>query len=99
MGMLSFYIANGPMQGFANNFVQIFNEVVVLLIVISLVIFTDFVPDPVDRYNQGYTLLYFIGFNIFVNLAILIYSIVQKIYMACRNFFIKRNKKKVTAEL
>lgn len=80
------------MQGFANNFVQIFNESVVLLIVISLVLFTDFVPNPVDRYDLGYALLYIIAFNIAVNITVLIFTIVYKIYSACRSFFIKRRK-------
>ena len=99
LGMLSFFITQRPMVDFANNFVQIFNEVIILLLVISLVIFTDFIPDPVTRYDRGYTMLYIIGFSIFVNVAILIYSIVSKICTACRNCLIKRRKQKMIAQL
>ena len=72
---------------------------IILLLVISLVIFTDFIPDPVTRYNRGYTMLYIIGFSIFVNIAVLIYSIVSKICTACRSCFIKRRKQKAIAQL
>ena len=92
LGMLAFYVPNQPMSGFANNFVQIFNEAVVLFFIVSLVIFTDFIPSPVDRYEQGYTLLYLVAFNITVNLVVLVVTIVRKVHKACRKFFADRKR-------
>ena len=42
------------MQNGLNNFIQIFNEIVVCFCVISLVLFTNFIISPIDRYDYGY---------------------------------------------
>ena len=84
LGMLSFYVGGLPMSDKANNFIQIFNEIVVCSCIISLVIFTDFIPNPVDRYEYGYTLLYVVATSIGVNVIILIATILISIYNAIR---------------
>ena len=74
----------------ANNFIQIFNEIVVCFCIISLVIFTDFIPSPVDRYDYGYILLYVIASSISVNVVILLATIAISIYTAIRKMILKR---------
>ena len=90
MGMLTFYVSELPMVDGPNNFIQIFNEVVICLVVISMVAFTNFIPNPVHRYNNGYYLLYFVGGSVCVNMAILLVNIVRLISKAYRNWMYKK---------
>ena len=94
LGMLAFYIGGRPMADHANNFIQIFNEIVVCLCLISLVIFTDFIPDPVDRYDCGYYLLYSVAGTMGVNVLILIFMIVWGIFTGVRKFCRKKKFEK-----
>ena len=95
LGMLSFYIAGLPMSDGANNFIQIFNEIVVLIICISMMVFTDFVQQPADRYEWGYRLLYMIAGTIAINVSLLIFVILRGIYRTIRTKLIKRKKDKI----
>lgn len=91
MGMLSFYVAGLPMIDGPNNFIQIFNEIIICFVIISMVIFTNFIPNPVDRYDYGWYLLYFIGASVCVNMIILAVNITKTVYMAIK----KRMRKKL----
>ena len=64
-----------------------------MLCIISLVIFTDFIPSPVDRYEYGYYLLYFVATACAINIMLLIITIVVAIYLAIRKFLRKRKYK------
>ena len=57
-----------------------------------MVIFTDFIPNPVDRYEYGYTLLYIVAFAIVINLTVLIFTILRSIYRAIKKFILNRRK-------
>ena len=48
MMLLSYYISVKPMKDGINNFIQIFNEVAVLVFEVSLFLFTNYVPDPLQ---------------------------------------------------
>lgn len=99
LGMLSFYVAGAPMLDKFNNFIQIFNEIIVCLALASLVLFTDFIGDPVERYEWGYTLLKLIAASVMVNVFILLATIVFVIYNAIRKLFFKRKIAKKMKEL
>ena len=75
LGMLIFYVSGLPMSDKANNFIQIFNETAIWICISLLFVFTDVVGSPVDRYDYGQYFLYFIGFNIIVNLTVFFLSI------------------------
>lgn len=98
VGMLAFYLGVHPMSDRLNNFIQVFNEVVVCACVVSLVIFTDFIADPVDRYEYGYTLLYVVAASICVNVFILLASIVLALYGTIRKAILKRRYTKMMKE-
>lgn len=98
LGMMAFYIAGLPMSDIPNNFIQIFNEFGIWLCCCSLVVFTDFIPSPVDRYDIGWYLLYFVGVQISINILVLILSILLSVYKAIRTYLIKRTLKKKMAE-
>ena len=73
--LLSYYICAKPMQDAINNFVHIFNEVIILVCAWSLFLFTDYVPDPLQRHSFGYYYLTFIAINFLVNLCVLILTL------------------------
>ena len=55
-----------------------------MVLTASMFLFTDFIGDPVLRYDYGYDVLYCVATIIIVNLLIFVYIIVQSIYMAIR---------------
>lgn len=78
-----------------NNGVHIFNECSVVILTLSMLLFTDFVGDPEDRYEYGYYFLYTAAFTACANLVVFLYVLVSSIYKAIRNAFIKRKAKKL----
>ena len=88
--MLSFYLGGKPMIDGPNNFIQIFNECIICFVIVSMVVFTNFIPSPVDRYNYGWYLLYFIGASVCVNMIILAVNITKIVYMAIKKRMMKK---------
>ena len=77
LAMMAFYTANMPMKDGLNNFVQIFNELAVLLLLQCMFLLTDFIENPVDRHDYGYWFLYYVAVLIVLNLIVLVYSLVM----------------------
>ena len=59
-----------------NNIIQIFNEVVVTLAIITLFLFTDYVADPLLRYEFGKYFIAIFFLNILINLLFLVTTFV-----------------------
>ena len=74
--LLAYYLSILPMNDKINNFIQIFNEFVVLTAIQLLFLFTDYVQDPEMRYDLGYYYLYMVAGNVIINLIILITLII-----------------------
>ena len=62
-----------------NNFIQVFNELCILIVFCFSFAFTEAVPDPVVRFSYGDWFLYAIFFNLSVNASILLYQILALI--------------------
>ena len=90
MFLLCYYVTVLPMIDGLQNFIQIFNEAIVTLTVVSLFLFTDYVDDPEVKYQFGLYFTVVVGFNIGVNLIILITNVILQIKIACRRFCLKR---------
>ena len=88
--LLAYYFTVMPLISGLANAVQIFNECVVITAIWFIFNFTNFVADPLERYQLGWYFLYFIAFNVIVNVAVLIYTIGKKIYIAARSYFLER---------
>ena len=73
--------------------IQVFNELVVLLCIQSMFLFTQFVPDVQSRYDMGGRVLYLVAVNIIINFLVLIAILVKKIYTSIRLWLIKRHNK------
>ena len=77
--LIAFYITVGPMIDKANNFIQIFNEVIVLVSLWMMFRFTYFVADAYTRYDLAWQFLYLLIFNVAINVLFLIVVIIKKI--------------------
>ena len=78
-----------------NNVIQIFNEAVVIVCIWLMFLFTEYVPEPLVRYEFGENLMYFIGVDVGLNILILFKVIGSKIFKACRGFFLRRKAKQM----
>ena len=76
-----------------NNAIQIFNEIVVLLCIQSMFLFTNYVPDVEVRYKMGQKVLYLLAANILLNMVVLISNLLSKIYTGLRNWYLKRRNR------
>jgi hypothetical protein len=59
---------------------EIFNLGCVWLIVIHLLWFTDFVPEAEDRYRLGFSIVFFLIFNVIWNLSFLLVHSLKAIF-------------------
>ena len=57
-------------------------------------LFTNYVDDPVNRYNLGFIFIYLIAFNMGVNLLVLIGTILKQIIKGICSYCKKRKHKK-----
>lgn len=77
-----------------NNSIHIFNESSVVVLTLGLLLFTDFVGDPEERYKYGYYFLYTAAFTACANLVVFVCTLLSRIYMAIKNAFVRRRAKK-----
>ena len=77
-----------------HNFVQVFNELAVMLVVMALVLLTDFENDPVERYNYGYKFIYSVYAIFAFNLLIFALIIILKIHQVIKKVYLKYKAKK-----
>jgi len=54
------------------NNLEIFNEFMVLISIYHVLLFSDFVIDVEDKYTFGWSLCFAIGFQVFVNLSVIV---------------------------
>ena len=78
--LLVFFLSVCPMNDFVNNAVQIFNEAVVLICIWLMFHWTQYVSNAQERYDLAWYFLYFVGFNVSINVLLLVYILTKKIY-------------------
>ena len=91
--MLVFFLTVWPMEDNLNNAIHIFNEIMVLVCIWMMFLFTDYVPEPSTKYDLAWYLIYLIVFNITVNLGVFFYTTARQSYTAARGACHKRNVK------
>ena len=69
-----FIVASKPKPTRFDNRLEIFNEVMILVLSLNLFTFTDFVPDSIQRFNMGYFLLAQNYFSISLNFGASFYT-------------------------
>lgn len=75
------------------DFLAIFNECVQLICCYMLFLYTEYVPNPEDRYYFGEYLLYLLYINFGLNIVMLGFEIAGIIRMHCRRKFYHRKLK------
>lgn len=65
------------MRNLLFNTMAIFNELVILLLAICMVVFTDYVPDVEARYNFGWVFLGIIGIDTAINVVVMLVCAVK----------------------
>ena len=81
-----------------NNFIQVFNEVIVLICAWLMFHFTLYVDDAYTRYELARYFLYLLLFNVGVNVIFLFLVVGKKIYKAIKSFMTKRFATKNTTK-
>ena len=61
------------------NYMEVFNEICVLIATYHLFLFTDFVPDPELRYNIGWSIIGVTLVNIVVNMLVMFWSTINQL--------------------
>ncbi len=82
-----------PMEADRFDFLAIFNECVQLICCYMLLLYTEYVPNPEDRYYFGEYLLYLLYMNFGLNIIMLGFEIVGIIRMHCRRKLYHRKLK------
>ena len=56
-----------PLKSNGETVLEVFNEVILFLLIYHLICFTDFVPKPETRYTMGYSYIFFAASSLFVH--------------------------------
>lgn len=88
--LLIFFITVKPMYDRTNNVIQIVNESVVLVSVWLMFHFTEFVTDPEDRYDLAFYFLYFVAVDVALNVALLVFTLLKKIFLSIKRCCLRR---------
>ena len=83
-----------PFAVMRSNYMETFNEIIVLLSSYHLFVFTEWVYDVDQRYRMGWSLLCFVVFLLATNIAILAFVALKKAFLKSRKkYYMKRNMK------
>ena len=66
------------------NLMETINEVVAMLIMYHMFMFTDFVPDPTTRFQLGFSCIVFIAVHLLMNLSVIIVGSIKHTKNRCR---------------
>ena len=89
-----------PFDSQETKHVEVFNEMVTIGILYLLMLFTEFVDRPTERYNTGFAYLGLIGVYTLVHLGIILSDLFAKCKAQGKGFVAKRcKKKKARAEI
>ena len=78
--LLSYLVRVKPLHGKLLNFIEIFNEVCILLGTYLLIMFTDFAPEPERNYNLGWLMVAVMALNFAVNWTCILYKVINHVY-------------------
>ena len=94
--LLAYYLKVRPMMGVLSNTIEVVNEVLILVSLWLVYLFTPFINDPEVRYDLGYRVLIFQGVGICLNFVAFLYSLISKAVIGCRRYHIRKLKRQIT---
>jgi hypothetical protein len=65
---------------FRNRILEFFNEAIILFCCYHTFCFTDFVDDPIMRYNVGFSLIVLTSINVGVNIIVMMHETLKKLF-------------------
>ena len=71
--MISYVAAARPFKDRALNFLELFNELTIMMVIYMLFLITDFCTETFVKNMTGYAIIYITIFNMAVNLSIMVY--------------------------
>jgi len=83
--LIAFYVVVWPMSDTINNVIQLCNEVFLFTCVHISLTFTDYTTDPEVRHQIGNVYLVFLGFNVSVNVLLILITIIIQARIAYLN--------------
>ena len=89
-----------PLKSNAAHKNEIFNEIVMTLLLYTLISFTDWVPNMEAKFKLGYITCSLIVLHLMINIFIMLTSSIKEAYRACRlsRHRRKHNKQRVTLQ-
>ena len=78
--LMSYMILIKPFLNKVDFFFEVINEATILCVTYFLIVFTDYITDPVTRYNVGWTQIGIITINIVINWLNLVISLLSTIF-------------------
>ena len=80
-----------PFKTKAERRIEIFNEVILMSVLYTMMLFTDFVPEVETKVLIGWLSCFLVALHFIVNLAIMLITSCKGAYMACRMNYLKKN--------
>jgi hypothetical protein len=68
---------------------DIFSEYILLFVLYTMMLFSDFVPEIDMRFNIGYASIAIVSLHLFVNLILILVSVGRKIVLKIKNWYIR----------
>ena len=69
-----------------SNRLELYNNFTIIILAYCLMLFTEFVPSPLTRYDIGFVMIFLTAQNIAVNLAIIARSPIRQLILRCRRY-------------
>ena len=93
--MLSWLIQVKPFDATYKNYLETFNEFIILSLSYIDFLFTDFVEDPVARYSFGYIYISIIAFGLLINVITMGTASLIDLVRACKR---RMNRRKTVVD-
>ena len=90
---MSYLLHFKPHCRFYSTIVEIFNEVINLILMYHILCFTFFVPDADIRYLIGYSFIGFTVFNLSVHIILMLVEVFQSIVSTFKDKYVKKTEK------
>ena len=74
--------------------IEIFNEVITILICYMMICLTDFIPEPETRYSVGFIYITILGLHFLTHIVAILTPPILKLRDRIRFHYIKKAKKK-----
>ena len=87
--LLAYYLRVMPMVDNLSNLVQIVNECVILVCTWLILQFTLYVPEAELRHDQALYFLQVALINIILNVLVLLFIVLKRIFLAIKGYFTK----------